>query len=217
LLGRAIDESFLQPYLVDIEWDVLEASSISDIKTYAASMMSPGIGFGIPFLADARTGTIPQTELVRLTNPAHTLAILILDCWLYNVDRNNEGNLLFESVRTTPKSKVTALTMHAIDHALCFEGNAWDTNALAYIAKDVKVMPHLPVMQEIAKRKDVKKHLDNYLQNLESLEKADIEWVLSQIPVAWGVKDSEKSAIMSFIRERQPHVRLAIKNFLRLE
>jgi hypothetical protein len=216
LLGRAIDDSFLQPYLVDVEEDVLEASNIPNIKTYAATMMSPGIGFGVPFLADARTGTIPQSDLLGLTNPEHALAVLILDCWLYNVDRNNEGNLLFESVRATPKSKVTALTMHAIDHALCFEGYAWDSNDLAYIAKDVKVMPHLPVIKEIANRKNVKKHVEKYLRNVEELEKGDIEWVLSQIPVAWGISDIEKSAIISFIRERQPYIRPTIKNFLRL-
>jgi hypothetical protein len=216
LLGRAIDESFLQPYLVAIEQEVIEASSIPAMRNYSASMMSPGIGFGIPFLADARTGTIPQNELSKITNPEHTLAILILDCWLYNVDRNNEGNLLFESVRATPKSKTTALTLHGIDHALSFEGNAWNIDDLSSLAKEVTVMRHLPIIGEIANRKSVKKHVEKYLKRLEDLEKKDIEWILSQIPEAWGISNTEKSVIMDFIRERQPYVRPAIQKFLRL-
>jgi hypothetical protein len=221
LLGRAIGGPFLEPYLVHLDQDVIDASGITQRKSYAAQMLGPGIGFSIPYFEERQEGNLNTTDLKLLSNPEEVIPILILDCWLWNIDRDNPGNLLF--VKEKSKSKAgngnPQFTMYGIDHAYIFNGQDWDSQELVDKRQEVEVQKHLPIMKDLAWRGDTKTRValvKDYIQKVKSLSKTDFTWMLNQLPTAWGVSSSEKSAIMDYIIERQVLVEGALKSHFML-
>jgi hypothetical protein len=215
LLGRAIGGPFLEPYLVELDEDVLE---ISDIRNkfnlnFHYSTLKSGIGFSLKFFEQRRDGTLTDKELARVINPEQSISILLLDSWVHNTDRNNAGNLIF--VPDDSKKRQEKFTLYAIDQALAFHGLPWDSDELQESRDHPIVENRLPIIERLARECVIKDkgYLEKALKQVETVTSGDLQHLIEQIPDEWQVTRTQKLKIMDYLLVRQLLLRPLFEQF----
>ncbi len=136
-------------------------------------------------------------ELV-IANASSLPGLIVLDNLLLNMDRNNPGNNLLQ---TMPSGKREFRT---VDFSETLSGRNWSIETLEVAKMTSHLMPVFPV---IALAVNGMSSFSPWLEKTESLSAERVDGILSGVPDSWGVGASEKAAISDFILTRKTMIR----------
>jgi hypothetical protein len=164
-------------------------------KLYPESYdLSHYLGYDIPDLAD------------MIVNSEKVPGIICMDTFVYNVDRNNPGNLLI-----TPDERTDDFNLMIIDHGHCFTGPNWDTDSLIDKGPSEYREPTHPLLKKIIE----KEKLFDFTYYIEITEQLPDKFA-SNIPttVQEVIFDSPdyRDAIDRFLEIRKRYLKRDIAN-----
>lgn len=144
-------------------------------------------------------------ELQHLANPQHLTRLVLLDTWIRNPDRHapasyarkpNRNNVFF-SAEGAPAGK---LLVKAMDHTHAFTNGRPLSSRLATIdcVKDEEVYGLFPEFVPLLDRTELKRAVGD----LRLVTRERIEAIVSQLPPAWQVESTTRTAWTDFIVQR---------------
>jgi hypothetical protein len=159
--------------------------------------IQPGIHLGIERLPKDcwDFDTLPANFLSKneLINREDLYGVVTFDNWLLNTDRNNPGNNMLELL---PKNKMRYVM---IDFGHCLTGNVWDQTLQIQMA-NANLMPfYTYFLGHINQLED----FEAWFVLLEGVSDRDIDTVVSNVPPAWSLSNTEKQVVIDFIKHRR--------------
>lgn len=195
-VAEALAVSF--PGIVHLD---VSAELINNSPELVALNTIPGLYLGCRrlLLAFDLNKTVPADLADRIVNPEDALGAIALDIYVWNMDRNNAGNLLVE-----PTGEAHRYRLYIIDHGHCFTGPAWTDASLAAQAPQPYNVPTHPLLRQCATRAG---DGESWVQQIEQLGDAALELMVDEIPLEWNLTDSSRVALKAYLRERKVYSR----------
>lgn len=173
----------------------IEPALLQESKSRGLIPASTTVGphFGVVQVENA----VPLASLADISSATNkdmfSLAVLF-DAWTYNIDRNNNGNVL---MAMTPMG----LTFYLIDHGHCFNCQ-WDKDSILRLIKD----NNATWMFEMSKQIVSKSELNEREKFIQSVSLVEISKVVDSIPPEWGLTAEEKDSVKKYLDERRPRL-----------
>lgn len=141
-------------------------------------------GLVVRNLALANAGTLP--------------GLIVLDNLVVNMDRNNPGNNLLQ---TMPSG---SLEFRTIDFSEILSGRNWTVETMTLARKTSYLVPVFPT---IALPVRGLASFSPWLEKTESISAAMVDRMMSEVPGSWDVQEAERAAISEFLLTRKDMVR----------
>jgi len=174
-----------------------EASAIllddqPDLVASLRATPSAGLHFGSAEVANVSAG-LPlrptKRAPLRVVNASEAPALIVLDAWTRNQDRDGPDNVIFST--EGPEQ----LRFHGIDHADCFATAAWSAPDLGGLVGSWEgiVDPRIAamVMGDDAFRPA--------LERLRNVVDETLREIVRQVPESWGLDTHDRDAIVQFL------------------
>jgi hypothetical protein len=133
-----------------------------------------------------------------LANASTLPGLVVLDNLVLNMDRNNPGNNLLQ---TMPSG---SLEFRTVDFSEILSGRNWTAETLG-IAKTATYL--MPVFPTVALAVKSLASFSPWLEKTESISAAMVDRMMSEVPGSWDVEEAERTAVSDFILTRKEMVR----------
>jgi hypothetical protein len=159
-----------------------------------------GLQFGSRYYETAFASPT-KSMLEKVGTPLLFGWIIVFDHLINNWDRANHGdNLLY--IRDIPARLLT------IDHGHAFQGPEWTVDLLRKSA--LPVQPLFGFFYRYLAQLMIGDVFSEPLERIEDLRREQLESLMEDIPVEWGIFEEEQEAMIDFIMVRKDYVRMAI-------
>lgn len=159
-----------------------------------------GLQFGSRYYGNAFANPT-KSMLAKLNDPQMFGLIMVFDHLINNYDRANHGdNVLY--IRDNPDYLLL------IDHGNAFQGPEWTVPVLRNTA--LPVQPLFGFFYRYLADLMVGDVFSESLVRIENLQRGQIESLLTDIPLQWGIYAEEQEALVDFLMLRKDFVRPAI-------
>lgn len=172
---------------------------IEMMRPEMGSGVAPGLHVGIrkiDAMTDFETLDVAAKKL-NLINRDALYGVICFDNWVYNIDRNNDGNSLIEKVERRHK-------YHMVDFDCCF-GYEWTVDDLGSY-RTAGSVDTLPFIREHATDRS---RFGRWLEAIEGVSDAQIRRAVRSVPGGW-LEDPERRALEDFIIYRRNTVKKVI-------
>lgn len=173
------------------------------------ALPGPGVIFRAEF-GDPWSGSEEQLRMIE--NPEAITRLLVLDTWVRNQDRYTPSGVVrnFDNVFLSAESQNRGgLILRPIDHTHCLiPAPAVDFTLTAAdlldpaVVEDPGVYGLFPEFRAFVDRGE----LQQTLVELAAISRGNIESVVAEIPLAWGVSAEVQTALVDFLVRRRQYV-----------
>ena len=196
-IARSLELPCPEGVIAEIDSKVIEEFNL---EKHTGWQVSPGDHFATEQLANVYQNA-PRNLIREVVNQDQFPGIILFDLFTLNSDRNNEGNF---AITTGPGKK---LRLHIIDHGHCFSGPQWGEELSSIVGSWKPSV--FPEMVESISGMDT---FQLFIQRILGLDDDFIANAVNNIPDQWVLSDSERGALMTFIRGQRNKVQSIIEN-----
>jgi len=150
------------------------------------STFSSGLHFGSEYLGGDEskvTSTYNEQTIKQAHNFNDLAGIMAFDVWVANTDRSFANIISYES------------RILMIDHGHAFTAPNWTAQTLRAGINNSSAWP----LKNFVNRDQ----LSEQIEKIRSLDPADIQAAIDQVPEEWGLTSDDKSALFEFLTHRQ--------------
>jgi hypothetical protein len=133
-----------------------------------------------------------------LANADTLPGLVVLDNLVLNMDRNNPGNNLLQ---TMPSG---SLEFRTVDFNEILSGRNWTVETMEIAKRTSYLMPVFPTIALPVKGLP---SFSPWLEKTESISSEDVDQMLSGIPAPWDLGEAGRTAILDFLLTRKDMVR----------
>lgn len=186
-LSEPISAPVYEHVLVDVE-----ESLIKQTPDLTQRGIQAGLHHGVEYHPNAKDLDGQQLQGLNIINTESLPAVIVLDNWVFNTDRNSGGNILLE-----PNNEGWRII--ATDFNCSFTGNWNEATLLATVTNRNMVNTH-PLFTTFVTGADP---FNRTLESLQRVDRGYLQSVVDTIPTTWPLSVDERIALVDCLDKRK--------------
>jgi hypothetical protein len=189
-LAKPLAAPVYENALVDVNADLIKQS-----PDLIQRGIAPGLHHGVEFHSSARDIEGQQVDSLQIVNSGSVPAVVLLDNWILNTDRNNAGNVLIDPVPG-------GWNIVATDFNCSLAGN-WNMDLLATTSTNRNIVATHPLLSANVSGENPFGHAVELLQQVTC---GYLQSVVNTIPSTWPLTVDERIALVNCLEKRKSDV-----------